>query len=58
VPLESGEALAQRNGVYEKIRVIFEFKPGHDSPPPAPKHATNKPKVPKKPAVPKWNSEL
>lgn len=59
VPLEQGEALAQRNNVYEKLRTIFEFIPGNLSPPPAPKHTTAKPKVPKKPAVPKWgNSEL
>src|SRR3954453_10487673 len=58
VPLEQGQALAQRNGIYEKLRTIFEFIPGNLSPPPAPKHTTNKPKVPKKPAVPKWgNSE-
>lgn len=51
--------MAQRNGVYEKLRTIFEFIPGNLSPPPAPKHTTNKPKVAKKPAVPKWgNSEL
>lgn len=59
VPLEQGQALAQRNGIYEKLRTIFEFIPGNLSPPPAPKHTTNKPKIPKKPAVPKWNnSEL
>lgn len=58
VPLEQGQALAQRNGIYEKLRTIFEFIPGNLSPPPAPKHTTNKPKLPKKPAVPKWgNSE-
>jgi len=54
VPLEQGEALAQRNNVYEKLRTIFEFTPGELSPPPAPKHTTAKPKVAKKPAVPKW----
>jgi hypothetical protein len=54
VPLEQGEALAQRNNVYEKLRTIFEFQPGNISPPPAPKHTTAKPKVPKKPAVPKF----
>lgn len=56
VSLEQGEALAQRNNVYEKLRPIFEFTPGNISPPPAPKHTTNKPKAPKKPAVPKWGS--
>jgi hypothetical protein len=55
VPLEQGQALAQRNNVYDKLRTIFEFIPGNDSPPPAPKHTTNKPKVPK-PAVPKFHS--
>ncbi|KAF8855156.1 apses-domain-containing protein [Acephala macrosclerotiorum] len=59
VPLEQGEALAQRNNVYEKLRTIFEFIPGNLSPPPAPKHTTAKPKLPKKPAVPKWgNSDI
>ncbi|RDL38938.1 DNA-binding of Mlu1-box binding protein MBP1 [Venustampulla echinocandica] len=57
VSLEQGEALAQRNNVYEKLRPIFEFTPGNISPPPAPKHTTNKPKAPKKPAVPKWGSK-
>lgn len=58
VPLEQGEALAQRNNIYEKLRTIFEYIPGNTSPPPAPKHTTAKPKLPKKPAVPKWgNSE-
>ena len=56
IPLEQGQALAQRNGVYEKLRTIFEFTPGNLSPPPAPKHTTNKPKAPKKPAVPKWTN--
>ena len=48
VPLEQGEALAQRNNVYEKLRTIFEFHPGNISPPPAPKHTTAKPKPQKK----------
>ncbi|TAQ83338.1 hypothetical protein B7494_g8339 [Chlorociboria aeruginascens] len=56
VPLEQGQALAQRNNVYDKLRPIFEFIPGNLSPPPAPKHTTNKPKAPKKPAVPKWGN--
>ncbi|KAL2173649.1 uncharacterized protein P884DRAFT_251375 [Thermothelomyces heterothallicus CBS 202.75] len=56
IPLEHGEALAQRNNVYERLRPIFEFQPGNESPPPAPRHAS-KPKVPKaRPAVPKWGS--
>ncbi|RAL61040.1 hypothetical protein DID88_010136 [Monilinia fructigena] len=45
----------KRNNIYEKLRAIFEYTPGELSPPPAPKHATNKPKV-KKPAVPKWGA--
>jgi transcription factor MBP1 len=56
VPLEAGEALAHRNGVYDKLATIFTFVPGNESPPPAPKHTTNKPKLPKKPAVPKFHS--
>ncbi|KAG0652618.1 Cell division cycle-related res1 sct1 [Hyphodiscus hymeniophilus] len=59
VPLEQGQALAQRNNIYDKLRVIFEYIPGNDSPPPAPKHTTNKPKIPKKPPpVPKWSNSL
>lgn len=57
IPLEHGEALAHRNHIYERLRPIFEFQPGAESPPPAPRHAS-KPKAPKaKPAVPKWNSK-
>jgi transcription factor MBP1 len=57
IPLEHGEALAHRNHIYERLRPIFEFQPGNESPPPAPRHAS-KPKAPKaKPAVPKWNSK-
>ncbi|ATZ56792.1 hypothetical protein BCIN_14g00280 [Botrytis cinerea B05.10] len=56
VPLDKGQSLAQRNNIYEKLRAIFEYTPGEFSPPPAPKHATNKPKV-KKPAVPKWGAK-
>ncbi|KAL2021851.1 hypothetical protein VTK56DRAFT_6625 [Thermocarpiscus australiensis] len=56
IPLEHGEALAHRNNVYDRLRPIFEFQPGSESPPPAPRHAS-KPKVPKaRPAVPKWGS--
>ncbi|KAL2263125.1 hypothetical protein VTK26DRAFT_8095 [Humicola hyalothermophila] len=58
IPLEHGEALAHRNNVYERLRPIFEFQPGNESPPPAPRHAS-KPKAPKvRPAVPKWNSAV
>ncbi|KAM7196222.1 cell division cycle-related protein res2/pct1 [Rhypophila sp. PSN 637] len=59
IPLKQGEALAMRNGVYDKIRAIFEFTPGPESPPPAPRH-TSKPKAPKAkpPAVPNnWGSK-
>ncbi|KAK4646782.1 Transcription factor mbp1 [Podospora bellae-mahoneyi] len=57
IPLEQGEALAQRNNIYERLRPIFEYEPGSESPPPAPRHAS-KPKAPKaKPAVPKWGSK-
>ncbi|OTA54764.1 ANK-repeat protein MBP1 [Hypoxylon sp. EC38] len=55
IPLEAGEQLAHRNNVYERLRPIFEFIPGNQSPPPAPRHAS-KPKAPRKPAVPKWGA--
>ncbi|KAK0629493.1 hypothetical protein B0T17DRAFT_188256 [Bombardia bombarda] len=45
-----------RNQIYERLRPIFEYQPGSESPPPAPRH-TSKPKAPKaKPAVPTWGS--
>ena len=50
VPLQSGRDLALRNGVFEKLRPIFDYIPGDISPPQAPKHTTaasNKPKIPK-----------
>ncbi|KAL2878516.1 Transcription factor mbp1 (MBF subunit p120) [Colletotrichum sp. CLE4] len=53
IPLDKGVALAQRNNIYDRLRLIFEYTPGEQSPPPAPRH-TSKPKAPKKPAVPKW----
>ncbi|CCF42509.1 hypothetical protein CH063_12486 [Colletotrichum higginsianum] len=53
IPLDKGVALAQRNNIYDRLRLIFEYTPGDQSPPPAPRH-TSKPKAPKKPAVPKW----
>ncbi|KAH6838324.1 hypothetical protein B0I37DRAFT_242774 [Chaetomium sp. MPI-CAGE-AT-0009] len=57
IPLDHGEALAQRNNIYDRLRPIFEFQPGNESPPPAPRHAS-KPKAPKaRPAVPKWNNK-
>ncbi|KAI0891161.1 ANK-repeat protein MBP1 [Annulohypoxylon nitens] len=55
IPLEAGEQLAHRNNVFERLRPIFEFTPGNQSPPPAPRHAS-KPKAPRKPAVPKWGA--
>ncbi|KAI0018703.1 apses-domain-containing protein [Xylariomycetidae sp. FL0641] len=55
IPLEAGEQLARRNSVYDRLRPIFEFVPGPQSPPPAPRHAS-KPKAPRKPAVPKFNN--
>ncbi|KAK3947238.1 hypothetical protein QBC32DRAFT_93788 [Pseudoneurospora amorphoporcata] len=57
IPLEQAEALARRNNIYERIKPIFDFTPGNESPPPAPRHAS-KPKAPKaKPAVPTWGSK-
>lgn len=56
IPLAAGEALATRNNVIERLRPIFEFTPGNESPPPAPRHAS-KPKAPRqKPnaAKPAW----
>lgn len=61
IPLPSGESLARRHSIYDRLQPIFEFVPGNQSPPPAPRH-TSKPKAPKKPPapknVPKWNSML
>lgn len=50
VPLGEGRALAQKNGVLDKLSKIFDFVAGDRSPPPAPKHATaasNRTKAPK-----------
>ena len=52
VPLHDGRLLAERNGVLDKLRPIFDFvhKDRDKSPPQAPKHTTaasNKPRVPK-----------
>ncbi|KAI1394452.1 apses-domain-containing protein [Hypoxylon trugodes] len=55
IPLEAGEQLAHRNNIYDRLRPIFEYVPGNQSPPPAPRHAS-KPKAPRKPAVPKWGA--
>jgi hypothetical protein len=55
VPLQDGRYLAERNGVLDKLRPIFDYVPGDISPPQAPKHTTNsnKPKIPKAPNVKK-----
>ncbi|KAF5662171.1 putative MBP1-transcription subunit of the MBF factor [Fusarium heterosporum] len=56
IPLESGQALAERHSVIDRLRPIFEYTAGAESPPPAPRHAS-KPKGPKsKPPLPKWNN--
>ncbi|OAQ83541.1 transcription factor MBP1 [Purpureocillium lilacinum] len=58
IPLDAGLALAQRHSTFDRIRPIFEFVPGDESPPPAPRHAT-KPKAFKSkppPAAPKWGA--
>ncbi|KAI1081517.1 ANK-repeat protein MBP1 [Whalleya microplaca] len=57
IPLEAGEQLAHRNSIYDRLQPIFQFTPGNQSPPPAPRH-TSKPKAPKKPAVPKWTAPV
>ncbi|RDA87783.1 hypothetical protein CP532_2477 [Ophiocordyceps camponoti-leonardi (nom. inval.)] len=44
IPLDAGEALAHRHEVYQRLHPIFEYVPGNESPPPAPRHAT-KPKA-------------
>ena len=52
VPLADGRALAEKNGILKKIFKVFDFIPGDQSPPPAPKHTTaasNRPK-PAKPS--------
>ncbi|KAI4669592.1 hypothetical protein J4E85_002442 [Alternaria conjuncta] len=54
IPLEEGRHLAERNGVLDKMRAIFDYVPGDRSPPPAPKHATaasNRMKPPKQTAA-------
>ncbi|MCJ1374482.1 hypothetical protein MMC20_005714 [Loxospora ochrophaea] len=50
IPLREGRHLAERNGVLDKLRPIFDYVPGDRSPPQAPKHTTaasTKPKVPR-----------
>ncbi|KEY72147.1 hypothetical protein S7711_00157 [Stachybotrys chartarum IBT 7711] len=56
IPLPAGESLAQRHNVYDRLKEIFTFVPGNESPPPAPRHAS-KPKASKAkpPPPPKWN---
>ena len=54
VPLSQGVIVAQKYNVYNILKPIFEFEPGADSPPPAPKHqtaASNKPKAPREPGT-------
>ncbi|KAK7425208.1 Transcription factor mbp1 [Neonectria punicea] len=55
IPLPSGESLAQRHSIYDRLRPIFEYVPGNESPPPAPRHAS-KPKAPKRPPPPKFHN--
>ncbi|OJD15128.1 hypothetical protein AJ78_04585 [Emergomyces pasteurianus Ep9510] len=40
VPLPEGRDLAERNGILDKLRPIFDYVAGDRSPPPAPKHTT------------------
>ncbi|MCJ1474405.1 hypothetical protein MMC13_003063 [Lambiella insularis] len=50
IPLDLGQQLAEKNGVYEKLKPIFDYIPGNVTPPPAPKHTTaasSKPKAPR-----------
>ncbi|KAK5659890.1 hypothetical protein OQA88_13353 [Cercophora sp. LCS_1] len=57
IPLDIGRKLAEDNRVLDRLLPIFDYRPGNESPPPAPRH-TSKPKAPKaRPAVPKWNSK-
>jgi hypothetical protein len=54
IPLADGRLLAERNGVLDKMRPMFDFVPGDRSPPPAPKHATatsNRSKAPRQSAA-------
>jgi hypothetical protein len=57
IPLDAGEALAERHSIYDRLRPIFEYVAGNESPPPAPRHAS-KPKAPKArpPPLPKWGA--
>ncbi|RMZ78536.1 hypothetical protein DV737_g3833, partial [Chaetothyriales sp. CBS 132003] len=51
IPLAEGRALAEKNGILDKISRIFDYVPGDQSPPPAPKHATasSRPKAQRQP---------
>ena len=40
IPLGEARALAEKNGVIDRIAKIFDYVPGDRSPPPAPKHST------------------
>ncbi|OAX78523.1 hypothetical protein ACJ72_07167 [Emergomyces africanus] len=54
VPLPEGRDLAERNGILDKLRPIFDFVAGDKSPPPAPKHTTaasSRPRVQKNAAA-------
>ncbi|KAI9934344.1 hypothetical protein ASPWEDRAFT_108916 [Aspergillus wentii DTO 134E9] len=49
IPLPEGRMLAERNNILDKLRAIFDYVAGDQSPPPAPKHtsASSKPKATK-----------
>ncbi|KAF2740234.1 apses-domain-containing protein [Polyplosphaeria fusca] len=58
IPLVDGRALAERNGVLDKLLPIFDYVPGDRSPPPAPKHATaatNRARAPRQPPAQRRN---
>ena len=38
--MNTAKGLAERNGVYAKLRPLFEYQAGDVSPPQAPKHTT------------------
>lgn len=42
-----GRILAERNSILDKLRPIFDYVAGDRSPPPAPKHASSKPRAPR-----------
>lgn len=49
IPLPDGRDLAERNGIFDALRDIFEYVSGDRSPPPAPKHVSSqaKPRAPR-----------